>query len=61
MADTRERVEYIAPVTTFTAETVTSPAFYDECEWKTYERHETGLEYHYIDDIDFGGEASNVE
>jgi len=61
MADVRERVEYVEPVVTFNQESVSSPTFYDECEWKTYERHETGIDYHYIDDVDFGGEASDVE
>jgi hypothetical protein len=56
-------VEYIAPAAgTYTKETVTDPAaYYNECEWRSYERIETGLEYHYIDDVDFGGEASDVE
>lgn len=71
MADPRVEVEYIEPTTTFNDEapsapvfgdeSVSSPTFYNECEWRTYERIETGLDYHYIDDIDFGGEASDVE
>ena len=55
-------VEYIEPADgTHTKETVSTPTFYNECERRTYERIETGLDYHYIDDIDFGGEQSNVE
>jgi hypothetical protein len=60
VADPRVEVEYIAPAAgTHTKETVTTPTYYNECEWRSYERVETGTTYHYIDDIDFGGEAGD--
>lgn len=64
MADERIRVEYIEPET-MTAETPATPTFYDECNWKTYERilspggSGSGATQ-YIDDVDTGGQQSDA-
>lgn len=57
------RVEYIDPIITFMAESPAAPTFYDECNWKSYERidkaGDTGRAK-YIDDVDSGGGGSDA-
>ena len=58
----RIRVWYEEPETTYTEEDPIEPAYYDECNWKTFERISMlGGAAPIIDDVDTGGGASNAE
>ena len=56
-------LKYETPATTFSKETVVSSETVSECKWKTFQRDQApaaGGRAQYIDDVDSGGEASNV-